>query len=55
MINRAKKLVNLLERLLKQEHLFNEEQLKEIKSQLKIAKEEIKKIETQTSKGFGKV
>ena len=54
MTAKAKKLV-ILERLLKQDHLFDEEQLKEIKGQLKVAKDELRKLELKTSKGFGKV
>ena len=49
---RAKKLVKLLERLLKKRDLFDEEQIKLIKEQLKIAKNEIAIIEEKTSKGF---
>lgn len=52
-MSRAKTLIKLLERLIKQDHLYSEEQLKEMKSQLKVAKEELAKIEVQTSKGFG--
>ena len=51
--SRAKKLVKLLERLLKKRELYDEEKLKLIKEQLKIAKNELAKIEEQTSKGFG--
>ena len=51
--NRAKRLVKLLERLLKKRELYDEEKLKLIKEQLKIAKNELAKIEEQTSKGFG--
>ena len=54
MTNRAKKLINLLERLLKQDYLYSGEEIKEIKSQLRNAKGELKRIEMQTSKGFGK-
>lgn len=54
MTSRAKKLIKLLERLIKQDHLYSNEQLKEMKLQLKVAKEEMVKIETQYSKGFGK-
>ncbi len=49
---RAKKLVKLLERLLKKRELFDEEQIKLIKEQLEIAKNEIAIIEEKTSKGF---
>lgn len=52
--NRAKKLVKLLERLVKQDHLYSNEQLKEMKSQLRVVKEELAEIEAKTSKGFGK-
>ena len=54
MTNRAKKLVKLLERLVKQDHLYSDEQLKEMKKQLRVVKEELAQIEAKTSKGFGK-
>ena len=50
--NRGKRLVKMLERLLKQEHLYTDEQLKTIKSQLKVVKEEL--AQSKVSKGFGK-
>ncbi len=53
-ISRTKKLVKLLERLLKQEHLYDTEKVKEMKSQLRVVKEEIAELEKKTSKGFGK-
>mgnify|MGYP001214967486 FL=1 len=49
---RAKKLVKLLERLLKKRELFDEDQIKLIKEQLEIAKNEIAIFEEKTSKGF---
>ena len=42
----------MLERLLKQEHLYTDEQLKIIKSQLRVVKEEL--AQSKVSKGFGK-
>ena len=51
---RAKKLVKLLERLIRQDHLYSDEQLKQIKSQLRVVKEELAQLEAKTSKGFGK-
>lgn len=54
MTSRAKELVKLLERLIKQDHLYSDKQLKEMKSQLRVVKGEIAKLETKTSKGFGK-
>ena len=53
-MNRAKKLVKLLERMLKQDHLFSADQLVEIRGQLEVAKKEIAEYEMQTFKGFGK-
>ncbi len=54
MTNRARKLIKLLERLTKQEHLYSAEQLKEMKSQLRVVKQELADLEAKTSKGFGK-
>jgi hypothetical protein len=53
-MSRAKQLVKLLERMLKQEHLFSGEQIVEIKQQLRVVKKELAEVEAQTSKGFGK-
>ena len=50
--SRAKRLIKLLERLLKKDYLYDREQLKLIREQLKVAKNELAKIEEQTSKGF---
>lgn len=54
MSKRAKQLVKLLEKLIRQDHLYSNEQLKRMKSQLRVIKEELAIIETKTSKGFGK-
>ena len=51
-ISRAKRLIKLLERLLKKDYLYDKEQIKLIREQLKVAKNELAKIEEQTSKGF---
>ena len=53
-ISRAKKLVKLLERLVKQEHLYTVEKIIEMKAQLRVVKEELADLETKISKGFGK-
>ena len=50
--SRAKRLVKMLERLIKQPYLYDEEQLKLIREQLKVAKNELAMIEEKTSKGF---
>ena len=52
--NRARRLVKMLERLLKQEHLYTDEQIKTMKSQLRVIKEELTTAEKSNSKGFGK-
>ena len=49
---RAKRLIKLLERLLKQDHLYSDEKLKEIKDQLKVLKEEVLLAEKNNSKGI---
>jgi len=54
MTNRAKKLIKLLERLVKQDHLYTEEKIIEMKQQLRTLKEQLAELETKTSKGFGK-
>ena len=50
--SRAKRLIKLLERLLKKDYLYDKEQLKLIPEPLKVAKKELVKIEELTSKGF---
>jgi hypothetical protein len=54
MTKRAKQLVKMLGKLTKQDHLYSDEQLKEMKARLRVVKEEIAQIEAQTFKGFGK-
>ena len=51
---RARQLVKLLNRLIKQEHLYSDEKLKEMKEQLRVVKQELAELEAKTSKGFGK-
>ena len=52
--SRARELVKLLEKLVKQDHLYSDEKLKEMKAQLRVVKEELAQIEAKYSKGFGK-
>ena len=54
MTNRAKELVKLLEKLTEQDHLYSGEQIKEMKAQLRVVKQELAELEAKTSKGFGK-
>ena len=51
-ISRAKRLVKILQRLVKQPYLYDEEQNKLIREQLEVAKNELTRIQEQTSKGF---
>ena len=53
-ISRAQQLVKLLERLVKQEHLYTTEKIIEMKGQLRVVKEELAQLEGKLSKGFGK-
>jgi hypothetical protein len=53
-MNRAKELVKLLEKLTKQDHLYSDEQIIEMKKQLRVVKQELADLEVKTSKGFGK-
>ena len=51
---RAKKLIKLLERLIKQDHLYDDDKIKELKEQLASVKEQVEEMEKQNYKGFGK-
>ncbi len=52
--SRAKQMLTLLKRLVKNEYLYTEEKMREVKSQIKILEEEISAMEAKNSKGFGK-
>ena len=52
--SRAKEMLTLLKRLVKNEYLYTEEKIKEVKSQIRILEEEISAMEAKNSKGFGK-
>jgi hypothetical protein len=54
MTSRSRQLVKLLKRLIKQEHLYSDKQLREMKSQLRVVENELAELEKHTSKGFGK-
>ena len=51
-ISRAKRLVKMLERLVKQPYLYDEDQNKLIREQLEVAKNELARIQELSSKGF---
>jgi len=54
MTNRARRMVKLLKRLIKQEHLYTDEQLVEMKGQLRILEQELSDLDKKLSKGFGR-
>ena len=54
MSKRGRELVRTLEKVIKQEHLYTDEELRDLKNQLKVLKEELANIDTELSKGFGK-
>ena len=50
---RGKRLVKLLKRLIAQEHLYTDEQLKDMKKQLRVVEEEMNNLDSKLKKGFG--
>jgi len=52
MSSRSKRLIKLLKILIKADHLYTDEQIREMKSQLRVIEEEL--AEAKKSKGFGK-
>ena len=52
--DRARKYLKLLRRLVKQEHLYSNEKLIEMKKQMRVLEEELAMLESKVSKGFGK-
>jgi len=53
-MSRQKSLIKMLKRLIKQDYLYTDEKLREMKQTLRLAEEEIAAIEAKNSKGFGK-
>ena len=51
--SRARRLVKLLKRLIAQEHLYSDEQLKDMKKQLRVVQEEVNNLDSKLKKGFG--
>jgi hypothetical protein len=52
MVSRGKKLIKLLERLIKQDFLYSESEIREMKTQLRILKEQLKELDVMEKKGF---
>ena len=51
-IDRGRRYITLLRRLIKQEHLNTEEKIIEMKKQLRVLEEELAVLESKVSKGF---
>ena len=51
--SRARRLVKMLKRLIAQEHLYSDEQLKDMKKQLRVVEEEMKNLDSNLKKGVG--
>ena len=51
--SRAKRLVKMLERLIKKDFLYTDDQIKTMKAELRIIKEELAARRAENSKGFG--
>ena len=51
-MTRQKTLVKMLKKLIKQDHLYTDEKLREMKQTLRLAEEEIAELEAKNSKGF---
>ena len=51
-MSRQKSLIKLLKRLIKQDYLYTDEKLREMKQTLRLAEEEMAEIEEKSSKGF---
>ena len=51
---RAKKLIKMMKKLIKNEFLYTDEELKDMRAQLRVLEEELALQESKISKGFGK-
>ena len=51
-MSRNKNLIKLLKRLIKQDYLYTDEKLREMKQTLRLTEEEMAEIEAKSSKGF---
>ena len=49
---RQRKLIKLLKKLIKQDYLYTDEKLREMKQTLRIAEEEFAELKAKNSKGF---
>ena len=51
-MSRQESLIKMLKRLIKQDYLYTDEKLREMKQTLRLAEEEIAILEAKNSKGF---
>ena len=51
-MSRQKALIKLIKKLIKQDHLYTDEKLREMKQTLRMAEEEFAALEARESKGF---
>ena len=51
--SRDRRLFKMLKRLIAQEHLYSDEQLKDMKKQLRLVQEEMDNLDSKLKKGFG--
>ena len=51
-MSRQKSLIKLLKKLIKQDYLYTDEILREMKQTLRLAEEEMAALESKNSKGF---
>ena len=51
-MSRQKTLIKMLKKLIKQDHLYTDEKLREMKQTLRIAEEEFAELKAKNSKGF---
>ena len=51
-MSRQKTLIKMLKKLIKQDHLYTDEKLREMKQTLKLVEEEFAELEAKESKGF---
>ena len=51
-MSRNKSLIKLLKRLIKQDYLYTDEKLREMKQTLRMAEDEFAALEAKESKGF---
>ena len=47
-------MIKMLERLIKKDYLYTDDELKLMKNQLRVVKEELDAVDAKNSKGFGK-